>query len=162
MATFSLHTLKRGIKLDIPLSVAGLMLVGAAAADYPLNNIGLIGAVIGIVFFMAREADRLFAGRARTAVLVWWMASLCVLFVVNIPVALIMALLPSVAYARRHRAQAALSDDFLVAIKDRGYRLIILAMVFMVATAALYGFKVVPKIMDKQAIELESYSKVSI
>ncbi|AGH98575.1 hypothetical protein [Micavibrio aeruginosavorus] len=162
MATFSLPTLKGGIKLDIPLSVAALMLVGGAVSDYPLNNVCLIGAMIGIVFFMAREADRLFTGRGRTAILVWWMACLCVLFVVNIPLALIMTLLPGVAYARRHRAQAALSDDFLDAMKDRGYRLIILALLFMVATAALYGFKVVPKIMDKQAIELESYSKVSI
>ncbi|WP_435640135.1 hypothetical protein [Micavibrio aeruginosavorus] len=162
MATFSLPSLKYTLKLDIPLSVAALMLAGAALTDYPLNNVCLIGTIVGIVFFMAREADRLFAGRARTAVLVWWMASLCVLFILGTPLALIMALLPGVIYARRHRAQAALSDDFLEAMKDRGYRLIILAMVFLVTAAALYGFKVVPKIMDKQAIGLESYSKVSI
>ena len=162
MATFPLPPLKHKLKLDIPLSIAAFMLAGATLTDYPLNNVGLIGAIISIVFFMARETDRLFTDRGRTAVLVWWMASLCVLFVLNIPLALIMALVPSVFYARRHRAQAGLSDDFLEAMKDRGYRLIILAMVFLVTAAALYGFKVTPKIMDKQAIELESYSKVSI
>ena len=147
------------IKLGIPTAAAVIMLIIAGLVDYPLVMLCVLGAIVAAIFSMANVTEALYHGRARTQFYLYCVMCLTILFMVNVPLAIILALPPCGILARKHRTHAHLSSDFVTALKDNTYRMIIIAMLVLVAAAALYGFKAVPKIMQSPGITMESFSR---